>query len=459
MFTFGTCVLTGLAFGLIPACRAVRSEINECLREGMRSTATLSRHRTRNTLVITEVALSLVLLICAGLMINTLTRILRTSPGFNPEHLLTAEVRLTGDKYVDSTQQGNTGFNTIRPATAEFCRQLMERLRSIPSIEEVALIDWLPLVDYHQYASPGFTAAGQSVSTGKEKPSVLREAVSSGYFRLMGIPLLRGRVTSEQDSENNAWVVVINEAMARRFWQKEDPIGRMIQFDDSPEERPRQVVGIVGNVKQLSLTRDAQPEAYVAYQQMPARIDPGETEARVHKSLIIRTHSPSKALMQNLRRTILDLAPDSAVFGISMVEQTVSKSATPWRFICQVLELFAAIALILAVIGIYGVISYSVRERSHELGLRIALGAQPKQVLGLVLRQAMLLSSIGVAIGLAGSFVATPLLAGFLYGVNPHDMLTTALVSSLLMGVTFCASYVPARHATRIDPVQTLRHE
>jgi len=163
--------------------------------------------------------------------------------------------------------------------------------------------------------------------------------------------------------------------------------------------------------------------------------------------------------MQNVRRTILDLAPDSAVFGISMVEQTVSKSATPWRFICQVLELFAAIALILAVIGIYGVISYSVRERSRELGLRMALGAQPKQVLGLVLRQAMLLSSIGVAIGLAGSFVATPLLAGFLYGVNPHDMLTTALVSSLLMGVTFFASYVPARHATRIDPVQTLRHE
>src|SRR5262249_45214530 len=155
--------------------------------------------------------------------------------------------------------------------------------------------------------------------------------------------------------------------------------------------------------------------------------------------------STSKVLMHNVRRTILDLAPDAAVFGISMVEQTVSKSATPWRFICQVLELFAGIALILAVIGIYGGISYSVRERSHELGLRMALGAQPKQVLGLVLRQAMMLSLFGIAIGLAGSFAATPLLASFLYGVNPHDMLTLSLVSALLMSVTFFASYVPAR--------------
>jgi putative ABC transport system permease protein len=459
LFNFSICVLTGLAFGLIPAYRAVRSEINECLREGTGSTMTMSRHRTRNSLVVAEVALSLVLLICAGLMINTLTRILRTSPGFNPEHLLTAEVRLTGDKYVDSTQQGDTGINTIRPAVAEFCRQIMERLRNTPSVEEVALIDWLPLAENHQYASPGFTVAEQSISAADEKPRVLREAVSAGYFRVMSIPLLRGRVISEQDSESNAWVVVVNEAMARRFWQHEDPVGRILKFDDSPDERPRQIVGIVANVKQLNLTRDAQPEAYVAYQQMPARIDPGETEARVHKSLIIRTHSPSKALMQSVRRTILDLAPASAVFGISMVEQTVSKSATPWRFICQVLELFAGIALILAIIGIYGVISYSIRERSHELGLRMALGAQPKQVLGLVLRQAMMLSSIGIAIGLAGSFVATPLLAGFLYGVNPHDIVTLALVSSLFTGVTFFASFVPARSATRIDPMQTLRHE
>jgi putative ABC transport system permease protein len=163
--------------------------------------------------------------------------------------------------------------------------------------------------------------------------------------------------------------------------------------------------------------------------------------------------------MQDVRRTISGLAPESAVFGITMVDQAVSKSAGPWRFLCQILELVAAIALILAVIGIYGVISYSVGERTHELGLRMALGAQRGQVVGLILRQAMVLALIGVAIGLAGSFAATPLLADFLYGIKPHDVLTLGLVSLLLVAVTFFASYIPARHATRIDPMQTLRHE
>jgi putative ABC transport system permease protein len=275
----------------------------------------------------------------------------------------------------------------------------------------------------------------------------------------MGIPVLRGRSVTEQDTPSNAWVVVINEAMARRFWQNEDPIGRSISFDDSPEEKPRQIVGVVGNVHQFSLTAPPEPEVYISYQQMPTRIKSVWTETRIHKSLIVRTHSSSKALMQGVRRTISELAPESAVFGITMVDQTVSNSAGPWRFLCQILELVAAIALILAMVGIYGVISYSVGERTHELGLRMALGAQPNQVLGLVLRQAMVLSLVGVAIGLAGSFAATPLLADLLYGVKAYDVPTLVLVSSLLIAVTFGASYVPARHATKIDPMRTLRQE
>ena len=459
LFSFGTCVLTGVAFGLIPAYRAVSNNINECLREGGRNTATVSRHRTRNILVVTEIALALVLLICAGLMINTVTRILRTTPGFNPAHLVTAEVRLTGDKYVDAFQADDANLNLIRPPVAEFCRQVLDHVRNIPGVEGVALVDWLPLLETAQPAFPGFTISGQGVSAGTEKPKLMRQAVSSDYFRLMGIPLLRGRGVTEQDTESSAWVVVINQTMARKFWQNEDPIGRTITFDDSPQEKPRLIVGVVGNVKQFALTQPAQPEAYIAYQQVPSRLYSGWTEARIHKSLIIRTHSASKTLMENMRRTISELAPESAVFGITMVENTVSKSATPWRFLCQIMELVAAIALILAVIGIYGVISYSVGERTHELGLRMALGAQRRQVLGLVLRQAMLLALIGVAIGLAGSFLATPLLANFLYGVKAHDFLTITLVSSLLVTVTFLASFIPARHATRIDPMRTLRHE
>ena len=459
LFTFGTCILTGIAFGLVPAYRAVRTSLTESLQEGTRSTATVSRHRTRNMLVVTEIALALVLLICTGLMINTLTRILRTSPGFAPGHLLTAQVRLTGDKYIDSTPQKDPDFNVILPPVGQFCNQVLDRFRSTPGVEDVALDDWLPLLDGTGYASPGFTIMGQSLTTGAEKPRAFRQGISSHYFSIMSIPVIRGRGVVESDTANNAWVVVINQTMAKRYWPNQDPIGQAIKFDDSPDEKPHQVIGIVQDVKQFSLTEPAAPEAFVPYQQLSSRIDPHWSETRLHKSIVVRIHADPNAFLQSMRRIITGLAPESAIFGITTVEQTVSQSATDWRFLSQILELFAGTALLLAVIGIYGVISYSIGERRHELGLRMALGAQRGQVLGLVLRQAMLLSLVGVMIGVAGSFAATPLLARFLYGVEPHDLLTLILVSSVLMAVTFVASYFPARHATKIDPMQALRHE
>ncbi len=323
----------------------------------------------------------------------------------------------------------------------------------------MALVDWLPLAENAQHAFPGFTIAGKSVDASAEKPSAIRDSVSADYFHLMGIPILRGRGITEQDTETSAPVVVISEEMARQFWPKEDPIGREITFDSSPEEKPRQIVGIAGNVKQYALTRDSQVQAYVSYLQLPVRTVPSWTESRVHKSLVIRTRSTSAALIESVRRTISGLAPDSPVFGVRMVEKTVSNSARPWTVLSQMLGLFAVMALILAAIGIYGVISYSVSERSHELGLRMALGAQPRHVVRLVLGQAMTLSVLGVIIGVAASFAAAPLLAEFLYGVKPHDVTTLTLVSCLLIVVTFFASYIPARHATQIDPMETLRHD
>jgi putative ABC transport system permease protein len=315
-FTFGTCILTGLLFGLIPAYRASKHDVNECLREGGRSTATKSRHRMRNILVVSEIAVALVSLICAGLMINTLARILRTNPGFHPDHLLTAEVRLTGEKYIDGTDPASTGLTAIRPAVGIFCRQVLERLKNLPGVEGAALIDWLPLADNAQHAGPGFTIVGRSVDLSGEKPDVLLDAVSADYLRLMGIPILRGRGVTDQDTETSSPVVVINEAMARQFWPNEDPVGREITFDSSPEERPRQIVGIVGNVKQFVLIRDSRPQAYVSYLQLPPHTVPGWTESRVHKSLVIRTQSTSAALIENVRRVISGLAPDSPVFGV-----------------------------------------------------------------------------------------------------------------------------------------------
>jgi putative ABC transport system permease protein len=457
-FTLGTCILTGLLFGLIPAYRASKHDLNECLREGGRSTATKSRHRTRNILVVAEIAVALVSLICAGLMINTLAHILRTSPGFDPSHLLTAEVRLTGEKYIGANDPGNTGLTVIQTPVGIFCRQVLERLKNLPGVEGAALIDWLPLAADAQHARPGFTIVGRSVDLSAGKPDVLLDAVSADYFRLMGIPILRGRGVTDHDTETSSSVVVINEAMARQFWPNEDPVGREVTFDFSPEERPRQIVGIVGNVKQLGLIRDSPPQAYVSYLQLPTHVA-GWTESRLHKSFVVRTQSTSAALIENVRRVISELAPDSPVFGVRAVEQTVSNSARTWSVLSQLLGLFAAMALILAAIGIYGVMAYSVSERSHELGLRMALGAQRRHVVRLVLGQAMTLSFLGVMIGVAASFGVAPLLARFLYGVKPQDVLTLVLVSSLLIAVTLFASYIPARNATAIDPMETLRHE
>jgi predicted permease len=457
-FTLGTCILTGLLFGLIPAYRASKHDLNECLREGGRNTASKSRHRTRNILVVTEIAVALVSLICAGLMINTLAHILRTSPGFDSSHLLTAEVRLTGEKYIDINDPGNTGLTVIRPSIEIFCRQALERLKNLPDVEGAALIDWLPLAENAQHARPGFTIVGRSVDLSAGRTSVLLDAISADYFRLMAIPVLRGRGVTDHDTEASSSVVVINEAMARQFWPNEDPVGREITFDFSPAERPRLIVGIVGNVKQFDLMRESQPQAFVSYLQLPTHTA-GWTESRLHKSLVIRTRSTSAALIENVRRVISGLAPDSPVFGVRAVEQTVSQSARSRRVLSQLLGLFAAIALILAAIGIYGVMSYSVSERSHELGLRMALGAQPKHVVRLVLGQAMRLSFLGVIMGVAVSFAVAPLLAKFLYGVKPHDVLTLVLVSSLLIAVTLFASFIPARQATAIDPMETLRRE
>jgi predicted permease len=458
LFTLGICVLTGLVFGLIPAYRASRNDVNECLREGGRSTASRSRHRTRNIIAVAEIAVALVSLSCAGLMINTLTRILRTSPGFNPDQLLAVEVRLTGEKYMDATQQDKTGLNVIHPSVGIFCRQALERVGSIPGVESVALVAWLPLSEDAEPAFPGFTIVGRAAPPRAERPRVLMEGVSSNYFGLMGIPILRGRGITGQDTESSSPVVVINQAMGKQFWPNQDPVGQTITFDSSPEERPRQIIGVVGNVKRFTLVQEPEPEAYVNILQLPPHTMPGWTESRVHKTIVIRTQSVSPALIGNVRTALSELAPDSPVFGMTRVDQMVANSAQQWRSLSQLLGIFAGVALLLAAMGIYGVISYSVGERSHELGLRMALGAQRKNVLRLVLGQAMMLSVLGVMIGVAGSFAAAPLLAEFLYGVKPHDLLTTFMVSSLLIAVTFLASYIPARHATAIDPIETLRH-
>jgi putative ABC transport system permease protein len=458
-FTFAICVLAGVVFGLAPAFRASKTGVNDSLKDGGRSSGSASRHRTRSTLVVAEVALALLLLVCAGLMINTLVRVFRSDPGFNPNHLLTMEIRLTGKKYIDVSQWESTGLNVIRPQVGLFCGQVLERVKALPGVESAAVIDWLPMSEDAEHFPQGFTIVGQPGAPPGQRPRVLFSSVSPDYFRVMSIPVRRGRSLTEQDTENAPWVVVINEAMARKFWPHQDAIGQVTTLGTTPDERPREIVGIVGNVRQYELAEESQPEMYAPYPQQAAHSTATMAESRVHKSLVIRTSFLSKDLIESVRKAVTELVDDSPVFGITSVEQTVSNSARPESFFSQLLGIFAAVALLLATLGVYGVISYSVSERNHEIGLRMALGAQSGQVLGLVLKEGLALSLLGVAIGLAASFGATPVLSRFLYGVRAHDPLTLILVSLLLIGVAILATYVPARRATRVDPLVTLRHE
>jgi putative ABC transport system permease protein len=275
----------------------------------------------------------------------------------------------------------------------------------------------------------------------------------------MSIPLRQGRGLTERDDKNAPWIVVVNETMARTFWPNQNAIGQIITLDTAPSEKPREIVGIVGDVRQLRLAREPAPEIYAPYPQQPAQCPPGLDETRLHKSVIVRTRAISKSLVESLRNTLTNIASDSPVFGITSVQQLVTDSAKSTRFFSQLFGAFALVALLLAALGIYGTIAYSVGERTREIGLRIALGAQPRQVLTLVLNQGLRVASVGIAIGLLVSFVATPVLSSVLYGVTAHDLFTLLFVSLLLIAVSLLAAYVPGLRASRVDPMVSLRCE
>jgi predicted permease len=460
-FTLAISILTGIMFGLAPALRASKVELTDSLKEGGRSSSAGSRHRTRSIFVVAEIALALVLLVSAGLMMNTFLRVLRASPGYRADRVLTLDFRLTGTKYLDVTPMDETGFDIVTPQVDFFCRQALERVKALPGVESAALIDWLPMSQERSDSpSRGFTIAGRPAALGGEKPNAFYSAISPDYFEVMQIPLLKGRSPAEQDTYSTPWVVVINVAMARKFWPNQDPIGQVITLDTVPgEEKPREIVGVVGNVKQFASRIDPGPEIYASYLQQTKQSPSMFTETRLHKSLVVRTSFESQSLIDSVRSTVAGLDRDSPVFGITTVRDVLLSSTTGERFYAQLMASFAVTALMLAAIGIYGVISYSVLERSHEIGLRMALGAQSKQVLRLMLKEGLILSSLGVALGVAASFAATPLIAAFLYGVKAYDLLTWTLVSVFLMGVTLVATYIPGRRATRLDPMVALRHE
>jgi len=431
-FTLVVTLLTGVIFGLVPALQASRPNLNETLKEGGRGT-TGGHHRVRGTLVITEVALALLLLVCAGLLIRSFYRLQQVTPGFNSKNALAVTVSLPGKKYPQDDQQ--SGFFT----------QLLDRVATLPGVVAVGASQSLPIQGDFVL---GFNIQGRPPNGPGQEPNTNYYAVSPDYFKAMGIPLLRGRVFTEQDKKDSPRVAVINEELAKKFFPDEDPIGKRINVTNGPE-RFREIVGIVGDVKQYGL---AQPTTMQTY-------EPCLQTAFSAMTLVVRADGNPAALSGAIRSEVLAIDKEQPVSRIRPLEQVVSESVAKQRFLMLLLGIFASVALVLAAVGLYGVMSYSVNQRTHEIGIRAALGAQRKDVLKLVVGQGMVLALTGAGIGLAASFALTRLMASLLFGVSATDPLTFAGIALLLTIVALLACYIPARRAMKVDPMIALRYE
>jgi putative ABC transport system permease protein len=434
-FTFALSLLTGLAFGLVPALAASRPDLNTTLKEGGKSSAGFHRHRLRSALVIAEIAISLVLLVGAGLMVKSFLRLMTIDPGFKPERVLTMELLLQRAKYGEEAQR------------ADFFRRLLHRVEALPGVERAGVVSHLPLGGSN--ASAGFLIEGRPEPPPGEGLDGRYRVCSPRYFEALGIQLLRGRAFTEQDREGAMPVAIVNETLARRHWPNEDAVGNRIRFTGDPARNPwMMIVGVVRDVKH-TLDAEVKPEYYLPHAQ----------DAWGSMSLVVRAKAEPTALAPAIRNEVLAMDKDQPIFLVRTMEEVRAQSVLVQRFAAVALGIFATIALILAMIGIYGVMSFAVAQRTHELGIRLALGARPGDVLRLVLGQGLALTLIGIVIGLMAALAITRLMSKLLFAVSATDPLTYVLITALLTIVTLLACWIPARRATKVDPMVALRNE
>lgn len=434
-FTFFVSMLTGVLFGLVPALQASRPDPGNTLKQDGRGLSHGGRNRIRSALIVSEVALSLMLLVGAGLLINSFWRLLRTDAGFDPRGVLALDIPLSRTKYTTPEQ---------RSAAFE---QLIGRMKTLPGVRDVSVTSNVPLTDMDVELS--FQIEGRAPNKPGEEPTADYTVIGNDYFRTMNIALQRGRVFTNQDGPKWPGVILVSDAFVKRYFPNEDPIGRRIVFD-GPDQTPREIVGIVADVKRNGLDVAVEPELYLSHLQEPER----------RLNLMMRTDArDASQLMQAARAEVKAFDPDQIIWRTQTLEDLLGTSVAPRRFNMLLLGIFASVALVLAAVGLYGVMSYSVSWRTHEIGIRMALGAKRADVLRLVIRQGMTMTVIGLAIGLIGAFALSRVIAGLLFGVSPKDPLTFAGVSIVLLAVALLACLLPARRATRVNPIVALRSE
>ncbi len=436
-FTAAITFLTGIVFGLVPALQASKPNLNETMKDaGRGSTEGGRRKLIRSTLVVLEVASALVLLVGAGLMIKSFWRLQKVDPGFNPDNALSVRVFLPKAKYPEESQQ------------AAFFQQLIERAENLPGVQAAGAGHVVPLSGSDFVLA--FEIDGRPPLAPGASQSTNYYSVSADYFKAMGIPLRRGRLFTTRDTKDSPRVALINETMAQKIFPDEDPIGKRITFDDRAKNPEWfEIVGIVGDVKHYGLDQVTTMQTYEPYTQ----------QTFSYMTLVVRSAGDPTNLSAAIRSEILKLDKEQPASNIKTLNEFFSTSIAQQRFSMVLLGVFAAVALVLAAVGIYGVLSYAVTQRTHEIGIRMALGAGRRDVLRLVVGRGMLLSLIGVAGGLVAAFAVTRLMASLLFGVTATDTVTFASVAGVLLAVALMACYIPARRATKVDPLVALRYE